>query len=120
MAVTIADVARLAGVGPTPVTKVLTGRKYVSEPTLQRVHAAITALDYHPSAAGRMLRTGVTHVLGVITPPPTSQPFTQFAFFPRVLDGIGECAAAHGYDVLWITGESIGDGDESRSYAALF
>jgi DNA-binding LacI/PurR family transcriptional regulator len=113
---TIADVARLAGVGTTTVTKTLAGRKYVSEPTRQRIFAAIAALDYQPSAAGRMLRTGVTHVLGVITPPPDAQPFTQYSSFPRVLDGIGEIAAAHAYDLLWITGA----GDAAGSYAALF
>jgi len=113
---TIADVARLAGVGTTTVTKVLTNRKYVSDVTRKRVHEAIAALDYEPSAAGRMLRTGVTHVLGVITPPPETQPFTQYGMFSRYLDGIGLVAAAHGYDLLWITG----GGGDVPSYAALF
>src|SRR5713226_4143426 len=116
MAATIADVARLAGVGTTTVTKMLSGRKYVSEVTRQRIHAAIAALDYQPSAAGRMLRTGVTHVLGVITPPADAQPFTHYSSFARVLDGIGEVAAAQGYDLLWITGAT----DAVGSYAALF
>ena len=122
MAPTISDVAKLAGVGTTTVTKVLAGRKYVSEPTRKRIHEAIAALDYHPSTAGRVLRTGVAHVLGVITPPPLAQPFTHYAFFSRVLDGIGECAAAHGYDVLWITGDRLhaSGGGEPGSYAALF
>lgn len=113
---TIADVARLAGVGTTTVTKVLTNRKYVSDATRQKVREAIAALDYQPSAAGRMLRTGVTHVLGVITPPAEAQPFTQHGMFSRYLDGIGQVAASHGYDLLWITG---GGGDVS-SYASLF
>jgi DNA-binding LacI/PurR family transcriptional regulator len=113
---TIADVARLAGVGTTTVTKALAGRKYVSEAARQRIYAAIAALDYQPSAAGRMLRTGVTHVLGVITPPVHVQPFTQYSSFPRVLDGIGQVAAKHGYDLLWITGS----GEVGGSPAALF
>jgi DNA-binding LacI/PurR family transcriptional regulator len=113
---TISDVARLAGVGTTTVTKALSGRKYVSESTRKRVYDAITALDYQPSAAGRMLRTGVTHVLGVITPPPEAHPLTQYSSFPRVLDGIGEVAASQGYDLLWITSERAMVG----SYAALF
>ena len=113
---TIADVARLAGVGTTTVTKVLANRKYVSEATRKRVIDAIATLEYQPSAAGRILRTGVTHVIGVITPPPEAQPFTQHALFPRYLDGIGRVAAANGYDVLWITGV----GGAVSSYAALF
>ncbi|MCA1644719.1 MAG: LacI family transcriptional regulator [Chloroflexi bacterium] len=113
---TIADVARLAGVGTTTVTKVLANRNYVSDATRRRVREAIAALDYQPSAAGRMLRTGVTKVLGVITPPPEVQPFTHYSLFPRYLDGIGEVAAANGYDLLWITGV----GSDISSYAALF
>jgi DNA-binding LacI/PurR family transcriptional regulator len=113
---TIADVARLAGVGTTTVTKVLANRKYVSEGTRKRVHEAIAALDYQPSAAGRMLRTGVTRVLGVVTPPPEAQPFMQSSLFARYLDGIGEVAGQHGYDLLWITGV----GSDVSSYTALF
>jgi DNA-binding LacI/PurR family transcriptional regulator len=113
---TIADVARLAGVGTTTVTKVLTNRKYVSEATRKRVNEAIVALEYEPSVAGRVLRTGRTHILGVITPPPEAHPFTQHSLFPRYLDGIGQIAATHGYDVLWITGL----GGDVGSYTALF
>ena len=71
---------------------------HVSPAARKRVLDAIVALDYHPSAAGRMLRTGIAHVLGVITPPPSSHPFAQ-TFFPYVLEGIGECAAERGYDL---------------------
>jgi LacI family transcriptional regulator len=102
MAATIVDVARLAGVGTTTVTKVLAGRPYVSAATRKRVLEAAAALDYYPSRAGRVLRTGVTRVLGVITPPPAAHPLS-YTFFPSLLEGIGERAAASDYDVLWIT-----------------
>jgi DNA-binding LacI/PurR family transcriptional regulator len=114
---TIVDVARLAGVGTTTVTKVLTDHPHVSQATRKRVLDAIAALDYHPSAAGRMLRTGVAHVLGVITPPPSTHPFAH-TFFPYVLEGIGECAAEHEYDILWITAN--GFREAQRPYSALF
>jgi len=64
IATTISDVAKLAGVGTTTVTKVLAGRNYVSAPTRKRIREAIAALDYHPSTAGRMLRTGVAREPG--------------------------------------------------------
>jgi LacI family transcriptional regulator len=115
--VTIVDVARLAGVGTTTVTKVLGGRRHVSAATRQRVLEAIAHLDYHPSHVGRSLRTGITRVIGVITAPPSTHPLT-YAFFPSLLEGIGECAAEHGYDILWITTDSLRD--ERRSYEALF
>ena len=99
---TITDVARLAGVGTTTVTRVIAGGATVSELTRRRVETAIRALDYLPSAAGRMLRTGHARVLGVVMPPPSVHPL-NLAFFPQVLQGIAVCAAEHDYDVLWIT-----------------
>jgi LacI family transcriptional regulator len=114
---TIVDVARLAGVGTTTVTKVLGERRHVSPATRRRVLEAIASLDYHPSQAGRILRTGVTRVLGIITAPPSTHPFT-YAFFPYLLEGVGDCAAANGYDVLWITADSLRR--QPSPYAALF
>ena len=51
---------------------------------------------------------GVTRVLGIITAPPSTHPLT-YTFFPSLLEGIGECAASNGYDVLWITTDSFRD-----------
>ena len=100
------DVARLAGVGTTTVTKVIGERRHVSAATRRRVLEAIATLDYHPSQLGRSLRTGVTNVIGIITAPPSTYPFT-YAFFPKLLQGVGECAANNGYDVLWITADTL-------------
>lgn len=107
---TVADVARLASVGTTTVSRVMAGQPQVSDDARGRVLAAVRALGYRPSAAGRMLRTGKTHVLGVVMPPPSMHPL-QSAFYPQVLQGIAACAAEHGYDVLWITN------DDARSAA---
>jgi DNA-binding LacI/PurR family transcriptional regulator len=111
------DVARLAGVGTTTVTKVIRERRHVSAATRLRVLEAIAALDYHPSEVGRSLRTGVTRVIGVITAPPSTHPLT-YAFFPYLLEGIGERAAASDYDVLWITAGSLRR--QTSPYASLF
>jgi DNA-binding LacI/PurR family transcriptional regulator len=114
---TINDVARLAGVGTTTVSKVLAGRPGVSGLTRARVMKAVNDLDFHPSAAGRMLRTGVTRVLGVLTPPPAAHPFSH-TFFALLLEGIGEAAARHGYDVLWLTADTLHE--TGNSHASVF
>ena len=92
---TVVDVARLAGVGTTTVSRVMAGQPQVSDGVRRRVLGAVRALGYQPSAAGRMLRTGKTHVLGVVMPPPSMHPL-DFAFYPRVLQGIAACAAERG------------------------
>jgi DNA-binding LacI/PurR family transcriptional regulator len=114
---TVVDVARLAGVGTTTVSRVMAGQPQVSDDVRRRVLGAVRALGSRPSAAGRMLRTGKTHVLGVVMPHPSMHPL-DFAFYPHVLQGIAACAAEFGYDVLWITDDS--SGDDVPPHAGLF
>jgi len=65
---TIADVARLAGVGRGTVSRVLNERANVDPATRARVHEAIRQLDYVPSAAARRLSLRRTHTVGVVVP----------------------------------------------------
>lgn len=66
---TIADVARQAGVSVSTISNVLNGRvERMSRETLERVQAAITALDYRPNRAARQLKTGLTPMLGLLVP----------------------------------------------------
>jgi len=66
---TIADVARHAGVSVSTISNVLNGRlDRMRHETLQRVEAAIAALDYRPNRAARQLKTGRTPMLGLLVP----------------------------------------------------
>src|SRR5579859_710917 len=113
---TVVDVARLAGVGTTTVSRVMAGQPQVSDGVRRRVLGAVHALGYRPSAAGRSLRTGKTHVLGVVMPSPSLHPL-DFAFYPHVLQGIVACAAERGYDILWITDGKSGEDVRPRADA---
>ena len=66
---TIADVARRAGVSVSTISNVLNGRTdRMRAETLQRVEAAIAALDFRPNRAARQLKTGQTPMLGLLVP----------------------------------------------------
>ena len=66
---TIQDVAREAGVSVSTISNVLNGRiERMSRDTLERVQAAIAALDYRPNRAARQLKTGQTPMLGLLVP----------------------------------------------------
>lgn len=52
---TIDDVARLAGVSPKTVSRVVNGEAHVREATKEAVEKAIAALDYRPNMAARSL-----------------------------------------------------------------
>lgn len=88
------DVARLAGVSTSTVSAVVNGTAPVRPERKKRVIEAMAALDYHPDAIARGLRTGKTQAIGVIVPDITN------AFYPEVIRGVEETAAEAGYSVL--------------------
>lgn len=65
--VVMADVAKLAGVSPQTVSRVLNGSPAVRSDTRQRVEAAMQHLDYRPSSVARALVTGRSQTLGVVS-----------------------------------------------------
>jgi LacI family transcriptional regulator len=60
------DVARLAGVSISTVSHALNGTRPVSAEKRAAVMAAVSALDYRPSAVARSLTTKVTRTVGVV------------------------------------------------------
>lgn len=64
---TIYDVARLAGVSPKTVSRVLNGDGPVGPDTREAVQAAMDSLGYVPSNAARMMRSARSGLVGLIT-----------------------------------------------------
>ena len=65
--VSIADVARSAGVSTATVSRVMNGRADgFSEATARRVMAAVKRLKYHPSLAGSALRSGRNPIVALM------------------------------------------------------
>jgi LacI family transcriptional regulator len=65
---TLSEVARLAGVGTTTVSRVINGGQRVDPKTLKRVRLAIDRLGYTPNQAARILRGGRTRTIGLLFP----------------------------------------------------
>jgi DNA-binding LacI/PurR family transcriptional regulator len=63
---TVKTVAAHAGVSAQTVSRVLRGTGYVSEPTRQKVLAAVEAVGYRPNAVGRSLRASRTPMVGLL------------------------------------------------------
>lgn len=84
--VKIADVAEMAGVSPTTVSRVLNGqRTLVSKGTYRRVERVIDALNYRPGALGRALRHGHSNLVALFVPD------TQNPFYSSIADSIEIC-----------------------------
>ena len=100
--VTLADVARHAGVSAKTVSNVVNDWPYVSDEMRQKVKAAIDELGYRPSALARSLVTGRSNTIGVVLPD-ISNPF-----FGQAVRGCEDALNEAGYSVfLCNTDESI-------------
>lgn len=64
---TIQDIARIAGVGTTTVTRVLNDHPYVSEKTRQKVLKVIEEVGYRRSYAARSMRTQRSGLIGFVS-----------------------------------------------------
>lgn len=79
---TLRDVARVAGVTPSTVSRALdpSKRDLVNEATRARIRAVVEELDYRPNLGARNLRRGRTMTVGVVVPDlanPIFAPFTR-------------------------------------------
>jgi LacI family transcriptional regulator len=92
------DVAALAGVSQTTVSRVLSGSGAVSEGTRSRVMAVLEQTGYMPNSAARVMRTRSSGILGVVVGRVTSP------FYPQLLDRLADAIAARGKLMsLWIS-----------------
>ena len=56
MVAKLTDVAELAGVSPTTVSRVINKKGYLSQKTIDKVHAAMQELNYKPNNLARGLQ----------------------------------------------------------------
>jgi DNA-binding LacI/PurR family transcriptional regulator len=66
--VKISDVARHAGVSPSTVSYVLSGKRSISDRTRRRVMDSVRALGYRPHAGARALASNRSNVIALVVP----------------------------------------------------
>lgn len=74
----IKDVARLAGVSVTTVSRVLSGSPRVDENTRARVEKAISRIKYRPNLLAQGLRSKSGNVIGLVVPEILHETFATF------------------------------------------
>src|SRR5258705_6993508 len=104
MPLTMADVARHAGVSKTTVSRVLNGKDDLDPTTAARVRQVIEELGYVPSAGAVSLARGKTRVVGMLVPSLT------WPWVGEVLQGVVDVVEAEGYGLLLF---SASRGEES-------
>jgi LacI family transcriptional regulator, galactose operon repressor len=85
--ITIADVARHAGVSKTTVSHVLSRKRPVATGTRARVEEAIRELGYRPDGVARSLRTRTSQMVALIIPDITNPYYPALA--RGLEDGLG-------------------------------
>ncbi len=91
---TIKDVARLAGVSASTVSRALSNRVFVEEETRQRVLKAVEVLNYKPSLMAKGLREGRSYTIALLVPDINS------LFYPTVMKCVERYAAQSGYSII--------------------
>lgn len=74
------DVAKLAGVSPTTVSRVINRRGYLSTKTINKVEAAMHQLNYRPNIVARQLQSQKTMTIGVLVPTVANPFFGELTF----------------------------------------
>ena len=94
--VTIKDVAKLAGVSISTVSRVINDSKPVTDEVKQRVLDVIKETGYVPNPLARSLVTKKSKLIGVIVPEVSD------SFVNEILNGIEAVAKMYDYDILLV------------------
>jgi DNA-binding LacI/PurR family transcriptional regulator len=94
MPMTIAQVARRAGVSTATVSRAFNSPQLLAGATLERVRDSARALGFVPNASARTLRTQRSRILGVVLPT------LRNPVFAECLEGIAARAGEAGYAIV--------------------
>ena len=88
------DVARLAGVSQSAVSRCFTPGTSVSKKTAEKVRAASERLGYRPNVLARSLITGRSRMIGLVVA------YLENYFYPEAVERLSKALQDEGYHVL--------------------
>lgn len=92
--ITSADVARLAGVSQSAVSRVFTPGASASPKTVAKVRAAADRLGYRPNVLARAMITGRSQIIGLVVA------YLENQFYPVALERLSSALQDRGYHML--------------------
>ena len=99
--VTIKDVAALAGVSTSTVSRALNDDPRVSPEAMTSVKRASSMLGYTPNPAARSLKAGRTGLIGLVVLEPAARLFED-PYFGRLMRGVSEVLEAEGRQLVLV------------------
>lgn len=110
---TIYDIARIAGVNPSTVSRALSQPGRINIKTEQRIHSAAKQLNYRLNPMARALPTGRTSTIGLLV-----ADITNPMFFEAVR-GAERAAAERGYILVLAESQESGEREAETAYRVL-
>ena len=95
---TLLDVARMAGVSPSTVSRILNGTAKVSDEKRTAVQAAITKMNFAPNQMAQGLKKGRSNTIGIVVQDIASP------FFDESLHGVDDGLKGTGYASVIVSG----------------
>lgn len=93
---TIRQIAKLAGVSRSTVSRVLNDHPSVSPEKREQVLHVINETNFHPDPVARSLSSRRSHIIGLVIPLAIRSLFED-PFFPRLIQGVSQGCNAHDY-----------------------
>ena len=112
MAITIKDVAKMAEVSISTVSRVINDSKPVSPEARRKVLNAIEVLGYEPNEIARSLVTRKSNLIGVVVDDIGSY------YVSQIVRGIEDVGRMYNYDI--ILGSSYGEAETEIKFLQLF
>ena len=104
--VTSNDVARVAGVSQSAVSRVFTPGASASKATVEKVRRAAAELGYRPNVLARSLITGKSRIIGLVVA------YLENYFYPEAVERLSVALQERGYHVLiFMAAPTVGDVD---------
>ena len=112
MAATIKDVARLAGVSPSTVSRVLNQKGVISDETKQKIASAMEQLKYVPNDIARSFANGSAHAISLVIDISDGTAYAN-NFFNNTVFGIETAAHQNDYNLIITNGAAAFGGISS-------
>ncbi|MCX8128745.1 MAG: LacI family transcriptional regulator [Clostridia bacterium] len=106
MGVTINDIAKVANVSPSTVSRVIANNPRISIATREKILKIMKDMNYHPNMIARSLANKSTKIVGLVVPGTTEKAF-QHPFIPEIIRGIISVAHKNDYKILISSATSI-------------
>lgn len=95
------DIARLAGVSASTVSRALNGSALINPETRQRITELARSLNYSINVGAKNLRLGENRTIGVVIPfDRKTRQHVSDPFFLGMLGSLADALTDHGYDLL--------------------